>query len=62
VCGIVVYFLSFLTSLKYASRIEINSCTPRVKGKGKVVVIPRLNEAPRYEDVLRSGGIVPLIL
>jgi hypothetical protein len=32
----------------------------KVKVKGKVV--PVLNQAPRHEDVLGSGGIAPPIL
>jgi hypothetical protein len=30
--------------------------------KGKSKVVPVLNQAPRHEDVLGSGGIAPRIL
>jgi hypothetical protein len=39
-------------------------CIPlgKVKAEGKFKAVPVLNEAPRHENVLGSGGIAPRIL
>jgi hypothetical protein len=54
---------SFLLCLAHLIRVHAtfqNAKDHDIKSKGKVV--PVLNQAPRHEDVLGSGGIAPRVL